>query len=59
MNRAQLSIDLASLRPTLTALQGQLQASPDWYASVYVERRASQSFAANLKQTRSPIAPPW
>jgi TldD protein len=51
-NRAPLSADLEGLRPKFQDILGTLEASPDWYASVFFERKANQTFGANLKQTQ-------
>jgi TldD protein len=50
--RASLSKDLLPLRESLAALLPRLEAQPDWYASIYFERKSSKSFSANLKQTQ-------
>ena len=50
--RAPLNSDLKLLREELLQLLPILEAMPGWYASVYLERRASQTFSANLKQTQ-------
>lgn len=52
MNRAPLSSDLSTLRKKLPDLLGTLEAQPDWYASVFLERKAGKTFSANLKQTQ-------
>jgi TldD protein len=52
MNRAKLSPDLEILRPKLLDVLGTLEANPEWYASVFFERKSSQTFLANLKQTQ-------
>jgi TldD protein len=51
-NRAPLSPDLEALRPKLLDVLGTLEANPEWYASIFFERRANQTFLANLKQTQ-------
>lgn len=51
-NRAPLSPDLELLRPKLLEVLGTLEANPEWYASVYFERKSNQSFYANLKKTQ-------
>lgn len=51
--RAPLSPLMQELRHPIQALSRRLQASTPGYASVYVERKAAQSVAANLKQTQS------
>jgi TldD protein len=50
--RASLSADLETLRPKLLDVLGTLEANPEWYASVFFERKANQTFLANLKQTQ-------
>ncbi|MBS1962714.1 MAG: TldD/PmbA family protein [Bdellovibrionales bacterium] len=50
--RAGLSSDLETLRPKLLDVLGTLEANPEWYASVFFERKANQTFMANLKQTQ-------
>src|SRR5207248_6422046 len=50
--RANLSPDLISLRETLAQLLPELEARPDWYGSIYYERKSSKNFSANLKQTQ-------
>lgn len=50
-NRAKLSPDLETLRPKLFDVLGTLEANPEWYASIFFERKSSQSFNANLKST--------
>lgn len=52
MNRAPLSQDLQKLKNELPDLLGILEQKPDWYASVFFERRAGKSFSVNLKQTQ-------
>jgi predicted Zn-dependent protease len=52
MNRAKLSSDLEILRPKLLDVLGTLEANPEWYASVFFERKANRTFLANLKQTQ-------
>jgi len=51
-NRARLSSDLETLRPKLQDVLGTLEANPEWYASIFFERKANQTFLANLKQTQ-------
>jgi TldD protein len=50
--RAPLSEDLKPLRTTLIELLPFLEAKPDWYASIYFERKIAKSYSANLKQTQ-------
>jgi TldD protein len=50
-NRAPFSPDLQPLRDDLAALLPQLEAKPDWYASIYFERKTSRTCMANLRQT--------
>ncbi len=51
-SRAPLSSDLEALRPRLNDVLGTLEADPQWYASVFFERKANRTFGANLKQTQ-------
>lgn len=44
--------DLEPLRDSLLQLLPLLEAEPDWYGSIYLERKASKSYSANLKQTQ-------
>lgn len=50
--RAHLSPDLEALRPKFREVLKTLEANPEWYASIFFERKANQSFSANLKQTQ-------
>src|SRR5947209_3873263 len=50
--RASFSSDLQPLRQTLLSLLPALEAGPDWYGSIYFERKSSKSFSANFKQTQ-------
>lgn len=51
--RAQLSKDLIPLRLNLTGILPLLEANqPDWYGSIYFERKTSKTYTANLKQTQ-------
>jgi TldD protein len=52
MMRAPFSEDLKPLRSTLLTLLPALEAHPDWYASLYFERKIAKSYSANLKQTQ-------
>jgi TldD protein len=52
VTRAPFAEDLKPLRKTLNELLPSLQAKPDWYASIFFERKASRTFVANLKQTQ-------
>ncbi|MBC7385415.1 MAG: TldD/PmbA family protein [Cryobacterium sp.] len=47
-----MSADIKALQPKLRDVLGTLEANPEWYASVYFERKSNQTFAANLKQTQ-------
>src|SRR4051812_35393523 len=49
--RATLQKDLLPLRETLPQLIPILEAQPDWYGSVFFERKSAETFMANLKQT--------
>jgi TldD protein len=50
--RAPLSADLTELRNVLPELLPVLEAKPDWYGSILLERRSSKTYTANLKQTQ-------
>lgn len=50
--RTPFSAELQDLRKNLKELLPTLEAKPDWYASIYFERKSSQVFSANLKQTQ-------
>lgn len=50
--RAPFSADLTGLRGELKALIPVLESEPGWYGSIYFERKANQTFLANLKQTQ-------
>lgn len=50
--RAPFPSDLQSLRQGLPQLIALLEAKPDWYGSVYIERKQSKTFTANLRQTQ-------
>lgn len=52
LKRAPLSSDLVPLRSLLTEVFPILDADPAWYASIYFERKASKTYAANLKQNQ-------
>jgi TldD protein len=52
IQRAKLSSDLQNLRTRLPDLLGTLEASKDWYASIYLERKAGKTYTATLKQTQ-------
>lgn len=49
--RAPFSPELQGLRENLKSLIPVLEAKPGWYGSVFFERKASQTYTANLKQT--------
>ncbi len=49
--RAPFSEDLISLRDQLPELLPLLEAKSHWYGSIYFERKSTQIFSANLKQT--------
>ena len=49
--RAQLSQENQEIRARLRPLLSALESRPGWYGSIYFERKASQTFSANLKQT--------
>lgn len=49
--RATLDPELQALRKPLAELVHTLEAQEGWYGSVFLERRASTNFSANLKQT--------
>jgi TldD protein len=50
--RAALSHDLQSLREFLPSLLPILEKKKEWYGSVFLERKSSKNFTANLKQTQ-------
>jgi TldD protein len=50
--RAPLSKDLEPLQKTFKELLPILESNPDWYGSIYFERKAAKSLLANLKQTQ-------
>jgi TldD protein len=50
-NRASLSPELLPVRDQLPALIPLLEARPGWYGSVLLERKASRTWMANLRQT--------
>ena len=52
MNRAPLSAELQTLRNEILGLPATLEAESDWYGSVYIERKATQSRSVNLKQSQ-------
>jgi TldD protein len=52
VQRAALSSDLQTLRKSLPALLPLLEKKKDWYGSIFLERKSSQSFMANLKNTQ-------
>jgi predicted Zn-dependent protease len=52
MNRAKLSPELENLRAKLPDLLQTLQQNPEWYASIYLEKKSGKTFSANLKQTQ-------
>src|SRR4051812_20689598 len=50
--RAPFSKDLEPLRHKLRDLLPLLEVKPEWYGSVFLERKTSRNFSANLKQTQ-------
>jgi TldD protein len=50
--RAPFPEDLQPLRSTLLGCLPLLEAQPEWYSSIYFERKSAKSFVANLKQTQ-------
>lgn len=50
--RASLSPEIEELRRELKTLIPILEAEPEWYGSIYFEKKSSQSLSANLKQTQ-------
>jgi TldD protein len=50
--RAALSKDLNSLREFLPSLLPILESKPEWYGSVFLERKSSKVFSAHLKNTQ-------
>lgn len=49
--RAPFDPKLNGLRQTLVELIPLLETKPDWYGSIYFERKSSQVYNANLRQT--------
>ncbi|MCM2321730.1 MAG: TldD/PmbA family protein [Oligoflexia bacterium] len=52
IKRAPFSADLRDLRQSLKQLLPLLENGPDWYGSIYFERKSSKTYSANLKQTQ-------
>ncbi len=52
IQRAPFSKDLEPLRHRLRKFLSILEAQPDWYASIFLERKTSKNYSANLKQTQ-------
>ena len=50
--RASLSSDLHALRKFLPTLLPILETKKEWYGSIFLERKASKTFMANLKNTQ-------
>lgn len=50
--RAPLSLDFEALRGWLPELLSVLEAQPDWYGSIYVEKKSSRNLMAKLNQTQ-------
>lgn len=50
--RAQLSPELVQLRQTLPSLIPLLEVQKNWYGSIYLEKKSSKTFMANLKNTQ-------
>jgi TldD protein len=50
--RAPLSKENEKLRDVLSQLLPILEAKPDWYASIYFEKKTAKTYSANLKQTQ-------
>jgi TldD protein len=50
--RAELSNDFKKLREFLPTLLPTLELKPDWYGSIFLERKSSKTFTANLKNTQ-------
>lgn len=51
-HRPSFAEDLEPIRKNLMTLLPVLEAQPDWYGSIYFERKSAQSHFANLKQTQ-------
>ena len=52
MKRAPFSPELQELRTQLPQLIEILEAKPEWYGSIYFERKSAKTYVANLKQTQ-------
>ncbi len=52
IQRAPFPTELQNLRDLLSQLPQLLEAKPEWYGSIYFERKLSKNFSANLKQTQ-------
>ena len=50
-NRAPLSEEFKQMRSWIQELVPILEAKPEWYGSVYIERKELQGFAADYKKT--------
>ncbi|MEO5969613.1 MAG: TldD/PmbA family protein [Bdellovibrionia bacterium] len=50
--RATFSTNLNPLRHKLSELLPILEAQSEWYGSIFLERKSSKNFSANLKQTQ-------
>ncbi len=50
--RAPLSENLKPIRDSLFKLLPLLEAHPQWYGSIYFERKASKTYSVNLKQSQ-------
>jgi TldD protein len=50
--RAALSHDFKKLREFLPSLLPMLESKSDWYGSIFLERKSSKTFSANLKNTQ-------
>lgn len=51
IQRAPFSPELTPLREELSSLIPLLEKKPDWYGSVYFERKSTQRFSVDLKKT--------
>ncbi len=51
VKRASFSTDLQALREFFPTLLPLLEKKPDWYGSIFFERKKSRTYMANLRQT--------
>src|SRR3990167_8073596 len=50
--RAPFKQDLSRLREIFLGILPSMEAHPDWYASIYFERKTTRNWTANLRQTQ-------